>query len=247
VEALMRLTDPGGTLISPTEFIPVAERTGLIEQLAELQLLHACQHLMLWRQLGLPELRLSVNLSPRQLLGDRLVSSVKDALNPASFPASKLEFEITENLLLEDNEQVGALLCELAQLGVVFSLDDFGTGFNSMEYLRRNDFTRLKIDMSFVRDLGTKPNAEAITSSIIHMAHNLGLQVVAEGIESAEQMEILQRQGCDELQGFLFSKPLDMERFLEYFEATKGCAIAPENGIDVGAVSNEMRPSQIGD
>ncbi len=246
VEALMRLTDPGGTLLSPTEFIPVAEKTGLIEPLAELQLLHACQHLMLWRQLGLPALRLSVNLSPRQLLGDTLVRIVKSVFESTQFPASKLEFEITENLMLEDSDQVRALLSEIGQLGVVFSLDDFGTGFNSMDYLRRNDFSRLKIDMSFVRDLGTKPNAEAITSSIIHMAHNLGLQVVAEGVESAEQMEVLQRQGCDELQGFLFCKPVDMEGFLEFFETTNGYALTSSGRIDARAESNTTQPSSVG-
>ena len=245
VEALMRLSDRGGQLLSPTEFIPVAEKNGLIEQLGQLQLLHACQHLMLWRHLGLPELRLSVNLSPRQLLGDGLVAVVKSVIESTQFPASNLEFEITENLMLGDTDPVRTLLSELSELGVIFALDDFGTGFNSMEYLRRGDFSRLKIDMSFVRDLGTKPNAEAITSSIISMAHNLGLRVVGEGVETAEQMEILQRQGCDELQGFLYSKPLNMEEFLEFFGTTNGCLFGSRNPTDAKTQLNGTNPSTV--
>jgi EAL domain-containing protein (putative c-di-GMP-specific phosphodiesterase class I) len=243
VEALMRMADHGGRLLSPTEFIPVAEKSGLIEQLGQLQLLRACQHFMLWQQLGLPELRLSVNLSPRQLQGNGLIALVDSVVAATKFSPSNLEFEITENLMLGDTDQVRALLSEIRKYGVKFALDDFGTGFNSMAYLRRGDLSRLKIDMSFVRDLGVKSNAQAITSSIISMAHNLGLKVVAEGVETAEQLDILQQQGCDELQGFLFCKPLNMEDFLAFFEANNGSVFAARKQNDAKAAPSQTQPS----
>lgn len=219
-EVLMRILDHDGNYVSPVEFIPMAEKSGLIVDLGRIQMQQACSHIMFWRQMDIPVVRLSLNLSPRQLLSGKLVTEVKEIVSSTNFPATEIEFEITENLLLEQEDHIFNLFEEFQQLGVTFALDDFGTGYNSMLYLRSGHFDRLKIDMSFVRDLGKKQGANIITASIIDMAHNLGMKVIAEGVETAEQKEILYRQGCDELQGFYFSKPLEVDAFFEYYQAT---------------------------
>jgi len=222
IEALMRILDHDGNHVSPIEFIPVAEKSGLIVDLGKLQMQQACQHIMLWHQMNIPVIRLSLNLSPRQLLNTELVTEVKEIISSTNFPPTEIEFEITENLLLEQEDHIFSLFAEFQQLGVTFALDDFGTGYNSMIYLRSGSFDRLKIDMSFVRDLGTTPGANVITASIIDMAHSLGMKVIAEGIETEEQRDILCSQGCDELQGFYFSEPLPMDAFFEYYQRSGG-------------------------
>ncbi len=209
VEALMRLRDDTGEYLNPAEFIALAEESGKIVSLGNYQLYDACRELVSWEDKGVNKpLRLSYNLSPRQLQDPDLVQNIEQTLETAGFPPHLLEFEITENLLLKNNAKIKTVIDQLRELGTKFTIDDFGTGYSSMSYLTHFPFHRLKIDRSLVWDLAKKPGARAITSAIINMAHSLDMKVVAEGVEMSSQREILLSQGCDEVQGFLIDRPL---------------------------------------
>lgn len=224
VEALMRLRDEDGEIISPDEFISLAEESGAIISLGHHQLDEACHQLTAWQEQGIESLRLSYNLSPRQLEDPDLVTGIRQILNSSGLAPHWLEFEITENLLLENDALIAPVLEKLRVLGAEFAIDDFGTGYSSMSYLTRFPFHRLKIDKSLVWDLANKPGSRAITSAIISMAHNLKMQVIAEGVEIPAQRETLLSQGCDELQGFLLGRPMSSRQFAEYYKRNKGLA-----------------------
>ncbi|HEY4972831.1 MAG TPA: EAL domain-containing protein, partial [Steroidobacteraceae bacterium] len=199
---LVRWPHPERGMISPAEFIPVAEETGLINPLGGLILRRACQDAARWPV----DARVAVNLSPLQFRGGNLFSVVTEALRLSGLPAKRLELEITETLLLEKSSQVLATLHALRSLGVRISMDDFGTGYSSLSYLRSFPFDKIKIDQSFVRDLGANREGQAIVRSIISLGIGLGVTITAEGVETEAELSCLRSEGCHEGQGFLFSR-----------------------------------------
>jgi diguanylate cyclase (GGDEF)-like protein/PAS domain S-box-containing protein len=201
-EALVRWPHPERGMVSPAEFIPVAEETGLINALGGLMLRRACMDAALWPD----EVRVAVNLSPAQFRVGNLLSIVMDALKQSGLPPTRLEVEITETLLLEKSSQVLATLHALRALGVRISMDDFGTGYSSLSYLRSFPFDKIKIDQSFVRGLDTNRDAQAIIRSIASLGMGLGVTITAEGVETEAELSCLRAEGCHEGQGFLFSR-----------------------------------------
>ena len=215
MEALARWKHPELGLISPAKFIPLAEETGLIIPLGELVLRTACAQNKAWQDEGLPPLRVAVNLSARQFQQENLVERVAGILEETRLDPQWLELEITESVVMEDVEFTAKILQELRAMGVQISIDDFGTGYSSLGYLKKFPINTLKIDQSFIRELTTNPNDAAITSAMIILAHNLNLNVTAEGVESPEQLAFLKQQKCDKMQGYIFSPPVPPETFVK--------------------------------
>jgi diguanylate cyclase (GGDEF)-like protein/PAS domain S-box-containing protein len=217
-EALVRWPDPERGMISPAEFIPVAEETGLINGLGGLMLRRACADAAQWPD----DVNVAVNLSPLQFRTGNLLSIVMDALKQSGLPARRLELEITETLLLEKSSQVLATLHALRALGVRISMDDFGTGYSSLSYLRSFPFDKIKIDQSFVRDLGSNRDAQAIVRSIISLGKGLGVTITAEGVETEAELSCLRAEGCHEGQGFLFSRARPNVEIVKLLQAQSG-------------------------
>jgi len=211
MEALIRWRHPERGLVSPAAFIPVAEETGLIIPIGEWVLRQACMQTKAWQEAGHPGLRMAVNLSGRQFLHGDLLQTVSGILQETGVDPHTLELELTESMLMQHTEETIATLEELSLLGVQLAIDDFGTGYSSLSYLKRFPVHRLKIDQSFVRDITTDPGDAAIADAIIAMAHSLSLGVIAEGVETAEQLEFLHSHRCEEVQGYHFSRPLPAE------------------------------------
>ena len=207
VEALARWSHPRFGVVPPGVFIPIAEHAGVVGQLGEHILSTAIRQVAQWRESGLGDLRLAVNLSVLQLRRPGLTELIEALYAETGFPLTQLEIEITEGALLEKGELSAAVLLQLSQLGCLIAIDDFGTGYSSLSYLRRLPIHRLKIDRSFVDQVQDDGHDAAIAASIIAMAHHLQLKVTAEGVETAEQLEFLRRHHCDEAQGYLFSAP----------------------------------------
>ena len=212
-EALLRWRDPERGLVPPGEFIPVAEDTGLIGPIGEWVIGEACRELRRWHEAGATDLTMAVNLSPVQFRRSRLVEIAARALQENRLPAECLEFELTESLLIREDAAILETLTALKGLGVKLSIDDFGTGYSSLAYLKRFNVDKLKIDQSFIRELCSNPDDEAIVSAVITMARQLRLRTVAEGVENAEQATMLRRFDCDEVQGFLFGRPMPAADF----------------------------------
>ena len=208
VEALLRWRDPDRGVIAPSEFIPVAEESGMIQALGARVLRDACRQVITWHRQGMM-LRLSVNLSVQQLQHDSWLSIVDEALGASGLPAHYLDLEITESVIITHPEKAVATLVKLKQRGVSITVDDFGTGYSSLSYLARLPIQAVKIDQRFVHGLEQNRNDEAIAQAIIALSHSLGLRVIAEGVETAAQFEFLKRHGCEEAQGFLISRPLE--------------------------------------
>lgn len=217
-EALVRWPHPERGMISPGEFIPVAEETGLINALGALMLHRACMDAAQWPD----DVRVAVNLSPLQFRTGNLLPLVTDALKRSGLPARRLELEITETLLLEKSSQVLATLHALRTLGVRISMDDFGTGYSSLSYLRSFPFDKIKIDQSFVRDLGSNRDAQAIVRSIISLGMGLGVTITAEGVETESELSCLRAEGCHEGQGFLFSRARPNTEIVSLLRAQRG-------------------------
>nr|WP_246563512.1 EAL domain-containing protein [Bradyrhizobium liaoningense] len=217
-EALVRWPHAERGMVSPAEFIPVAEDTGLINPLGGLMLRRACLDAAAWPD----DVRVAVNLSPLQFRSGNLLSIVTDALKHSGLPPRRLELEITETLLLEKSAQVLATLHALRALGVRISMDDFGTGYSSLSYLRRFPFDKIKIDQSFVRDLGANREAQAIIRSIVSLGKGLGVTITAEGVETEAELSCLRAEGCDEGQGFLFSKARPNAEIISLLAAQRG-------------------------
>ncbi|MDG4552818.1 MAG: EAL domain-containing protein [Candidatus Competibacter sp.] len=211
VEALVRWQPPGQALVSPARFIPLAEETGLIVPLGEWVLRTACAQAQAWRAAGWPSLLMAVNLSARQIRQPDLVGRVRAALADSGLPAECLELEITESGLMEQGEQAETILRALKETGARLAIDDFGTGYSSLAYLKRFPIDQLKIDQSFVRDIPHDPNDMEIAAAIIALAHTLRLEVLAEGVETTEQLAFLREHGCNLCQGYLFSRPVPPE------------------------------------
>jgi diguanylate cyclase len=211
VEALLRWQHPQRGAISPGSFIPVAERFGLIVPLGDWVIVESCRQLAAWRDAGL-QMRVAINLSVQQLRQpDALVKRFEEALAEYGIAARQLTCEITESVAMDDASATGRTLQRLAELGLALSIDDFGTGYSSLAYLRRMPVSQLKIDRSFIQDLETSADARAIVKAVIELAHALSLQVVAEGVETEGQAEVLRGKRCDKLQGFLFARPMPAE------------------------------------
>jgi diguanylate cyclase (GGDEF)-like protein len=214
-EALVRWNHPLRGMIPPMDFIPLAEETGLIMPLGDWILRRACTDAATWSR----EVRVAVNLSPVQFKNSNLVQSVISALAASGLAAERLELEITESVLLQDSEATLAALHRLRSFGVKISMDDFGTGYSSLSYLRSFPFDKIKIDRSFVQELATREDSMAIVRAVTGLGKSLGISIVAEGVETTEQLGLLRTEGCTEVQGFLFSRPRpaqDVEAMLSY-------------------------------
>jgi EAL domain-containing protein (putative c-di-GMP-specific phosphodiesterase class I) len=224
-EALLRWNHPQIGPISPEVFVPLAEEAGLIVRLGDWVLREACSVAAKWN----PPLKLSVNLSPLQFLQDDLVGSIEQVLSHTGLDPRRLDLEVTEGLLIKDAEGALAVLKRLKALGVQISMDDFGTGYSSLSYFRMFPFDKVKIDRSFVQEITANPQARAIIRSVIGLGRGLGMPVVAEGVETIEQLEALRAEGCDQVQGYLISRPNPIGHFY-------GVVLAPAAPIEVKGV-----------
>jgi EAL domain-containing protein (putative c-di-GMP-specific phosphodiesterase class I) len=214
-EALARWNHPSLGAVPPKDFIPLAEETGLIVPLGEWVLRTACAQRRAWLDAG-HDIRVAVNVSTVQFRDPNLITTVFRALSDAGLEPRDLEIEITESLVLQDDDATATILREFRAMGLRIALDDFGTGYSSLSYLARFPLDILKLDRSFVRDITMNASARGITTAVISMAHVLGLRVVAEGVDQEEQVRFLKDEGCDELQGFLVSGALDPDEFLRF-------------------------------
>ncbi len=230
----MRWQHPERGLIAPTDFIPVAEATRLIVPLGIWSIRQACVDLA-----KLPtHLRMAVNLSPVQFRSKELIQAVREALAASGMPAARLELEVTESTLMKDVDLAVATLRELRALGVRIAMDDFGTGYSSLSYLRTFPFDKIKIDKSFVDDIGQRRGANAIIRAVTGIADSLGIETVAEGVESREQYQRVVQEGCDQVQGYLFSRAVSVRDLPE---------VVRRIDSDGGGGRNSPRQSGVGD
>lgn len=207
MEALLRWNHPKYGMIPPIEFIPIAEESGFISSLGVWVLKTACNQINVWRKLGYKVPRVSINLSARQLKDEHLASNLIKIIEDANVGFESLAFEITESCLLDDPEKTMITLSRFRELGLKIAMDDFGTGYSSMSYLTKLPLDQLKIDREFIKSIPNEKDNCAITSAILTLGHNLGLNVIAEGVETSEQIKFLLNEDCDEIQGYLFGKP----------------------------------------
>jgi EAL domain-containing protein (putative c-di-GMP-specific phosphodiesterase class I) len=226
VEALLRWNGSELGDVPPTVFIPLAEESGLILQIGDWVLEQACQTLKRWRAAGLGEISIGVNVSVLQLLRSNLPEHLARVLHETGVPANRIELEVTESMVMQNAEQTTSVLNELRKIGVSLAIDDFGTGYSSLVYLKRLPIDTLKIDKEFIGDLTRDPDDEAITATVITMGHSLGLNVIAEGVETEQQLAYLREQGCDEIQGYWLSPPLDAQRCLTFIRSWQPSAVA---------------------
>jgi diguanylate cyclase (GGDEF)-like protein len=226
VEALMRWQPTGQAMVGPDKFIPILEETGLIVAVGAWAFRSACSQMMDWQRQGMRPIRLAVNLSARQFRHQDLVGQIASVLADTGFAPGLLEVELTETMLIDDTEAVLAIMKGLGAMGVSIAIDDFGTGHSSLSYLKRFDVDTLKIDRSFIKDTPDDPEDSAIAIAVIALGHGLGLKVVAEGVETPAQVEFLRAQGCDELQGYLVSRPVDAAAFARWFAECEGVELA---------------------
>ncbi len=217
-EALIRWRHPVHGLVNPNEFITVAEETGLIIPIGRWILEEACRQIAEWQRRFERPLSISVNLSAKQLMHPNLTGQVKNILNEAGIRSSQLKLEVTESTVMEHSEKSLKVLSDLDKLGVALSTDDFGTGYSSLSYLQKFPFERLKIDRSFINIMDKDEKSGAIVKTILMLGENLGLEVVAEGIETVGQLEKLRSLGCTKAQGYLFSRPIDSEAAEQFLD-----------------------------
>jgi EAL domain-containing protein (putative c-di-GMP-specific phosphodiesterase class I) len=220
-EVLLRWIDPKADNVPPDEFIPVAEDTGLIIPIGEWVLRTACAQARAWQDAGYEPIRLSVNVSPRQLRQHTLVAALGEILRESGLSPGSLELEITESALVPNDSYTLKALTELSSMGIGLSVDDFGTGYSALAYLRKFRFDRVKIDRTFVEDVAASADASALASSILSMVRSLRLASVFEGVETEEQAALVIEQGCDELQGFLISPPVSADEFTRFLDRDK--------------------------
>jgi EAL domain-containing protein (putative c-di-GMP-specific phosphodiesterase class I) len=215
VEALLRWQNPFLGSVTPTQFIPVAEETGLIVLIGKWVMKTACAQNVAWQTQGLPAICMAINLSLRQLTDDNLIDDIRTALNDSGMAPNLLELEITESMVMYDPARMVSILAKIKSMGVRLAIDDFGTGYASLAHIKRFPVDTLKVDRSFIRNVPQDPEDKAITEAIIAMGKALSLTVVAEGVETAEQMNFLREHSCDEMQGYYFSKPIMPEQFAD--------------------------------
>jgi diguanylate cyclase (GGDEF)-like protein len=235
VEALLRWNHPTRGMVMPDVFIPLAERFGLICELGNWVINEACRQMQAWADAGV-RMRVAINLSVHQLREPDLVLRIKNALERNFVSPSQLLCEITESVAMEDLHATQRAFEDLARIGVFLSIDDFGTGYSSLSYLRQLPARQLKIDRSFVRDLETSVDARAVVDAVIRLSHALGLRVVAEGVETRGQSEILLKMNCDELQGFFFAKPMPADMLLAWTAGRKPASAADFTASVVGGL-----------
>lgn len=214
-EVLLRWCHPDIGLVAPSEFISIAEETGLIIPIGEWILMASCQQLKYWHDIGFSDLTLAVNISSHQFKNENLVNCLRNVIAATNISPDKLELEITESVIMDNCEETVLKLEELKQIGVSLAIDDFGTGYSSLSYLKRFPIDHLKIDKSFIHDITIDPDDAAISKAVIVLSHSLNLTVTAEGVESVEQLEFLAEHNCDEVQGFLFSKPVNANKITQ--------------------------------
>ena len=220
-EALIRWDSPERGLIPPDKFIPIAEETGVIVPIGDWVIRQACRDLVSWKGMGFAPPRVSVNISPRQFRQPSLQARIRATLEATGVSAQQLELEMTESALMERPDQAARLLNELKSLGMGIVIDDFGTGYSSLAYLKKFPIDKLKIDRSFVRDLESDKSDREITLAVIALSHNLGLRVVAEGVETQTQLDFMHRHKCDYVQGFYYSKPMRGDAFTAYLSTRR--------------------------
>jgi predicted signal transduction protein with EAL and GGDEF domain len=223
-EALLRWDRPGVGLVGPGVFLARAEENGLIVPINEWALREACREAKAWQRAGLPALRVGVNLSPVQFRKRRMPLLIAQILGESGLDPSRLDVELTESIVVGDLEAVAKDLRQLLDLGVHVSIDDFGTGYSSLSYVNRFPVDRLKIDQSFIRNLTSDGNDAAIIRAIVTLGHSLNLDVVAEGVETAEQLARLRAEGCDEVQGYYFAPPMPAPQFRDLLRAERPLA-----------------------
>ena len=227
-EALLRWRHPQWGLVSPAEFIPIAEQSGTIVAIDLWVLEHAALQLRAWDAQGLPELVVAVNVSAAQFGRPQFVEEVLATLQRVGVAPQRIEMELTEAVALKQPEQAEITIRKLHAAGFRVALDDFGTGYSSMSYLKRYAIDKLKIDQSFVRDLAEQGSDQAIVTAIIRMAQSLGLRTIAEGVETAEQAQLLQAYGCDEMQGYWYSPPLEPQAFAAFAQRHRSSLALPQ-------------------
>ena len=233
VEALARWRHPQRGLVPPGEFIPLAESCGLIDGIGEWVVRESCRQARAWQLEGLPPLRVAVNLSAFQFRQGNLLQMISEALQAAQLEPRFLEVEITESALMSDPEESVTILEQLSRMGVVVSVDDFGTGYSSMSYLRRFPIDKLKIDRGFIAELISRADDASIVRAIVSLAHSLRLKVVAEGVETSEQLNVLRSLGCDQYQGFCFSPAVPAAQFAALLrESQQKTGPAPDSALD---------------
>jgi len=233
VEALARWRHPQRGLVPPGEFIPLAESCGLIDGIGEWVVRESCRQARAWQLEGLPPLRVAVNLSAFQFRQGNLLQMIREALQAAQLEPRFLEVEITESALMSDPEESVTILEQLSRMGVVVSVDDFGTGYSSMSYLRRFPIDKLKIDRGFIAELISRADDASIVRAIVSLAHSLRLKVVAEGVETSEQLNVLRSIGCDQYQGFCFSPAVPAAQFAALLrESQQKTGPAPDSALD---------------
>ncbi|WP_339063791.1 EAL domain-containing protein [Tepidibacillus marianensis] len=225
VEALLRWFNSDLGFVSPAEFIPLAEETGFIVPIGKWVLKTACAQNMEWREKGFPVIRVAVNISVRQLQQQNLVDVVSQVLDETGLPAECLELEITESIALENLDYNINILNQLREMGIRISLDDFGTGYSSLSYLKQLPIDHLKIDRTFVQNLATEQKNKAIANAIIYLAHDLHLHVIAEGVETEEQLNFLRMHSCDYYQGYLFCRPIPSDEIEEILDQRAGYSV----------------------
>jgi diguanylate cyclase (GGDEF)-like protein/PAS domain S-box-containing protein len=224
VEALVRWRHPGRGLIAPSEFIPLAETSGLIVDLGEWVLYEACKRNKTWQDEGMSPFRVAVNVSPVQFHGEVLLRSVEAALTDSGLDPCWLELEITETMVMDDVNQVIKKLQRLRDIGVHLAIDDFGTGYSSLAHLRHFPIQKLKVDRSFVMNTTTNQSDAAISEAVVNLGHNLGMRVTAEGVETDDQIEFIRGIGCDDTQGYYVSRPLSSPDFNTWYKKSHGTA-----------------------
>jgi len=223
VEALIRWNRPGHGCVLPGEFIPILEEMGLIGSVGAWLIESACRQMRAWHEAGLGWIRVAVNVSSKQVREELFVAHIVDAARKHGVDHTLLELELTESTLMAHGESTDATLRKMKDLGITISIDDFGTGYSNLAYLKRFQVDALKIDIAFIRDIASDADSATITVAIINMAHNLRLKVIAEGVETLEQLEFLRRHGCDEIQGYYFSEPLPEAQFSAKFRHILSC------------------------
>lgn len=223
VEALIRWNHPEKGLIPPADFIPVAENTGLILPLGEWVIRRACRDCVEWIEAGMENIHVAVNVSAAQFGDSQLPIRIMDILHETRLHPSHLHLEVTESSIMTDVAKAVLTLQALKNIGLSIAVDDFGTGYSSLAYLKRFPIDTVKIDRSFINDITTNPNDAAITRAVIGLGHNLGLKVVAEGVETSEQLDFLKRNDCDQIQGYLFSRPLPMQALIGFMTNSQQC------------------------
>jgi EAL domain-containing protein (putative c-di-GMP-specific phosphodiesterase class I) len=214
-EALVRWNHPDLGMIGPERFIPLAEETGLIAAIDAWVLSSVCRQARTWIDAGVPALCLTVNVSARFFENPDLVGTITRTVQRSGLSPRHLDLEITESTAMSNVERTAVRLRELSDMGIHVSIDDFGTGYSSLNYLKRLPIQRIKIDRSFVQDIATDPDDRTIISAVTAMAHSMKMKVLAEGVETEEQLAFLRTTGCDEMQGFLFSRPVPADEFAE--------------------------------